>query len=76
MSGGVITAYSATLIRNLGYDPKRAALINMPSGAVGIMFTLLVGIGIRTRSHRWAWVLVCLVPTYVVQTQDSDVKVG
>ncbi|KAK3391309.1 major facilitator superfamily domain-containing protein [Podospora didyma] len=65
MSGGIITAYSATLIRNLGYGPKRAALINMPSGAVGIVFTLLAGVGIRTRSHRWAWVLVCLIPTMI-----------
>lgn len=62
MSSGVVTTYSATLIRNLGYNPKQAALMNMPSGVVSIFFTLLVGYGIRKQSHRWAWIVVCLIP--------------
>lgn len=62
VSSGVVTTYSATLIRNLGYVPKRAALMNMPSGVVSIFFTLLVGFGIRRTSNRWAWIIACIIP--------------
>ncbi|OLN96782.1 Thiamine pathway transporter THI73-like protein 1 [Colletotrichum chlorophyti] len=65
VSSGVITTYSATLIRNLGYDPKRAALMNMPSGVVSIFFTLLVGYGIRHQSNRWAWIIACIIPAII-----------
>ncbi|KAL7924890.1 major facilitator superfamily domain-containing protein [Trichoderma austrokoningii] len=65
VSSGVVTTYSATLIRNLGYAPKKAALMNMPSGAVSIFFTLLVGFGVRKQSHRWAWIIACIVPAIV-----------
>ncbi|KAF5024479.1 hypothetical protein F66182_3419 [Fusarium sp. NRRL 66182] len=60
-----VTTYSATLIRNLGYDPKRAALMNMPSGVVSIFFTLAVGFGIRHQSHRWAWIIACIIPAII-----------
>ncbi|KAH8725990.1 major facilitator superfamily transporter [Phaeosphaeriaceae sp. PMI808] len=62
VSSGVVTTYSATLIRNLGYKPKQAALMNMPSGVVSIFFTLLVGFGIRKQSNRWFWIICCIVP--------------
>ncbi|KAL2158156.1 hypothetical protein VTH06DRAFT_4724 [Thermothelomyces fergusii] len=62
VSSGVVTTYSATLVRNLGYDPKRAALMNTPSGAVSIFFTLFVGFGIRLQSHRWAFIIACVIP--------------
>ncbi|KAK3375839.1 allantoate permease [Lasiosphaeria ovina] len=65
VSSGVVTTYSATLIRNLGYQPKQAALMNMPSGAVSIFFTLLVGYGVRKNSHRWAWILACIFPAII-----------
>ncbi|KAK3340011.1 major facilitator superfamily domain-containing protein [Lasiosphaeria hispida] len=65
ISSGVVTTYSSTLIRNLGYDSKRAALMVMPTGAVSIFFILLVGYGIRRQSHRWAWIVVCLVPAII-----------
>ncbi|KAK0386674.1 hypothetical protein NLU13_6509 [Sarocladium strictum] len=65
VSSGVVTTYSATLIRNLGYTPKKAALMNMPSGVVSIFFTLLVGYGIRKQSHRWAWIIACIVPAII-----------
>jgi hypothetical protein len=57
-----VTTYSATLIKNLGYTPKKAALMNMPSGAISIFFTLFVGYGIRVGSHRWAWIIACIIP--------------
>jgi MFS family permease len=65
VSSGVVTTYSATLIRNLGYSPKKAALMNTPSGVVSIFFTLLVGFGIRRASHRWAWIIVCIIPAII-----------
>lgn len=40
--------------------------MNMPSGAVSIFFTLFVGFGIRMKSHRWAWIIACICPAYVV----------
>ncbi|KAK1711720.1 major facilitator superfamily transporter [Colletotrichum lupini] len=65
VSSGVVTTYSATLIRNLGYDSKHAALMNMPSGVVSIFFTLLVGYGIRHTSNRWAWIVACIIPAII-----------
>ena len=62
VSSGVVTTYSATLIKALGYSPMQSALMNMPSGAVSIFFTLLVGYGVRKQSHRWAWIIVCVIP--------------
>ncbi|KAF2624363.1 major facilitator superfamily transporter [Macroventuria anomochaeta] len=62
VSSGVVTTYSATLIRNLGYKPKQAALMNMPSGVVSIFFTILVGVGIRKQSNRWLWIICCIIP--------------
>jgi hypothetical protein len=39
--------------------------MNTPSGAVSMFFTLLVGYGIRRSSHRWAWIIVCIVPAII-----------
>ncbi|KAL1954074.1 hypothetical protein VTO42DRAFT_1762 [Malbranchea cinnamomea] len=65
VSSGVVTTYSATLIRNMGFTSKESALLNMPSGGVSIFFTLLVGFGIRKASNRWAWIAMCSVPGIV-----------
>lgn len=64
ISSGVVTTYSATLVRNIGYSSTQAALLNMPSGLVSIFATLMVGFGIRymPSGHRWAWLVVCCVP--------------
>lgn len=34
----------------------------MPSGAVSIVSTLLVGYGVRHTSHRWIWYIGCCIP--------------
>ncbi|KAL2127907.1 hypothetical protein VTI74DRAFT_9995 [Chaetomium olivicolor] len=65
VSSGVVTTYSATLIRNLNYTPKQSALMNTPSGAVSIFFTLFVGFGIRLQSHRWAFIIACIIPAII-----------
>ncbi|KAL8934309.1 MAG: hypothetical protein Q9216_005973 [Gyalolechia sp. 2 TL-2023] len=62
ISSGVITTYSATLIRNFGYKPPIAALLNMPSGIVSIASTFIVGYGVRHTSNRWAWIAACCMP--------------
>ena len=62
VSSGIITTYSATLIRNMGYSPPNAALLNMPSVIVSIASTLIVGFSIRATSHRWAWIVVTCIP--------------
>ncbi|KAK4154912.1 major facilitator superfamily domain-containing protein [Chaetomidium leptoderma] len=65
VSSGVITTYSATLIRGLNFDSKQSALMNTPSGAVSIFFTLFVGFGIRLQSHRWAFIIACIIPAII-----------
>ena len=67
ISSGVITTYSATLIRNIGYTPPQAALLNMPSGLVSIFATLMVGFGVRflPSGHRWAWIFICCIPAII-----------
>lgn len=62
VSSGVVTTYSSTLIRSFGFSGPVSALLNTPSGIVSIFFTLLVGIGIRKASNRWAWVFMCCIP--------------
>lgn len=57
-----MTTYSATLIKNLGFSLRIAALLNMPSGAVSIASTLIVGYGVQHWSHRWAWYVASCVP--------------
>lgn len=62
ISSGVVTSYSATLIKGFGYSPPRAALLNMPSGAISIASSLIVGYGVRHTSHRWVWFVGCCIP--------------
>lgn len=64
ISSGVVTTYSATLIRNIGYKPDTAALLNMPSGIVSITATVVVGFGVRYigSGHRWFWLVLCCIP--------------
>ncbi|RPA93284.1 MFS general substrate transporter [Choiromyces venosus 120613-1] len=62
VSSGVITTYSATLIRNFGYTPPIAALLNMPSGVVSITVTILSGIAVGKASNRWLWITGLAIP--------------
>lgn len=64
-TGGIVVAYSATLIRNLGYDPKQATLLNMPSGLISITVMAVPAWAIRRGQPRWAWALAVLLPAYV-----------
>ncbi|EXJ87759.1 hypothetical protein A1O1_04686 [Capronia coronata CBS 617.96] len=62
---GVITTFSATLIRGFGYDSKQAALLNMPSGVVSIVSTLMGTLAILRGFPRWLGIVVLLVPTVI-----------
>ncbi|GAB7347681.1 hypothetical protein MBLNU459_g5248t1 [Dothideomycetes sp. NU459] len=62
VTSGVISSYSSTLIAGMGYKPKVAALLNMPSGIISIISTLTAGLGIRYTSNRWAWFAGCCMP--------------
>lgn len=62
---GVITTFSATLIRGFGYKPKQAALLNMPSGIVSIASTLICTFSIRRGFPRWLSIVLLLIPTVI-----------
>lgn len=62
---GVITTFSATLIRGFGYDSKQAALLNMPSGLVSIASTLICTFAILKGFPRWLSIVLLLVPTVI-----------
>ncbi|KAF3479891.1 allantoate permease [Arthroderma uncinatum] len=62
VSSGVVTTYSATLIRNFGYSPTRSALLNMPGGAVSIISTIVIGFAIRYKMFRFIGIIACCIP--------------
>ena len=64
MSAGLTGTYSTTLIHDLGYKERQTALLNMPTGLVGITTNLIVGFGIRKTSNRWMWAVGLTVRTY------------
>jgi MFS family permease len=60
---GVITTYSSILIKNFGYKPPAAALLNMPSGIVSIV-ALMGSTWIITKGYqRWFSIIVALCVT-------------
>ncbi|KAM6525823.1 hypothetical protein FALCPG4_011358 [Fusarium falciforme] len=62
---GIITTFSATLIRSFGYNPKQAALLNMPSGLVSVAATLLSTFAILYRFPRWLGLCLLMIPTLI-----------
>lgn len=64
ISSGVVTTYSAILISGFGFKPDAAALLNIPSGVVSIVATLVVGFGVRYthNGHRWLWIILSCIP--------------
>ena len=62
---GVITTFSATLIRGLGFNPKVSALLNMPSGVVSIFATLTATFAIRFNVRRWLSLVLLFIPTII-----------
>ncbi|KAF5638077.1 allantoate transport [Fusarium sp. NRRL 52700] len=62
---GIITTFSATLIRGFGYDPKQSALLNMPAGVVSVSATLLSTFAILYGFPRWLGLCLLMVPTLI-----------
>lgn len=65
LSSGVITTFSATLIRNFGYTSKQSALLNIPGGVVSILSTMFATIAVGRGFARWASIVVLVVPVIV-----------
>ncbi|GAW20973.1 hypothetical protein ANO14919_104860 [Xylariales sp. No.14919] len=65
LPSGIITTFSATLIRGFGYDAKQAALLNVPSGVVSIIATLLSTFSILYDFPRWLAICLLMVPSLV-----------
>ncbi|KAK7956539.1 uncharacterized protein PG986_005761 [Apiospora aurea] len=62
---GVIITFSATLVKGFGYTPKESALLNMPSGVVSIVATLLSTFAILRGISRWLAILMLLIPAMI-----------
>ncbi|KAL0633011.1 hypothetical protein Q9L58_008073 [Maublancomyces gigas] len=62
VSSGVITTYSATIIKNFGYSGPNSALLNTPSGIVSIVVSILSSIAVGRSSNRWLWIAGLAVP--------------
>lgn len=55
---GVVTAYSATILKSFDYSSKEAALLNMPCGAVNMIATLSNATFVRYYGRRWLVVTI------------------
>lgn len=62
---GIITTFSATLIRGFYKSSKTAALLNMPSGIVSLAATLGGTYAIYCNFPRWLSIIALLVPTII-----------
>lgn len=60
---GVITTYSAILIKGFGYSSKKAALLNMPSGVITILALLSSTWVVRKGYQRWVAIIMAVIPT-------------
>lgn len=60
---GVITTFSAILIKGFGYSSKESALLNMPSGIVSIVATMISTFAISRGFSRWLAIDLLLIPT-------------
>jgi len=60
---GVITTFSAILIKGFGYSSKASALLNMPSGVVSIVATMVSTYAISRGFSRWLAIDLLLLPT-------------
>lgn len=60
---GVITTFSAILIKGFGFDSRESALLNMPSGVVSIASTMVSTYAIAKGFSRWLAIDLLLLPT-------------
>ncbi|KAG8629971.1 hypothetical protein KVT40_001590 [Elsinoe batatas] len=73
-TAGVTTVYSATLLRNAGYNPKQAALLNAPAGFISILSTIFGGYLVSYAGWRFLWIPVCVCPAIIGGAMMSFVQ--
>jgi MFS family permease len=80
MSAGVVVYFSATIIKNFGYDSKEAALLNMPSGIVATTTVLGLTFLVYRGYDRWFGMLVgcgiCTTGACLIAFLPSNQKIG
>ncbi|GAB7322088.1 hypothetical protein MBLNU13_g03122t1 [Cladosporium sp. NU13] len=59
---GAVSSYQATIIRGFGYDSKRTALLQLPSGAVSIVSVLVATYSAGRWSQRGLNIVFQLLP--------------
>ncbi|QDS69567.1 hypothetical protein FKW77_008078 [Venturia effusa] len=62
---GLITTYSAFLIKEFGYNSSQAALLNMPSGIITILALLSSTLIVRQGYQRWVAIIMAVIPTLI-----------
>jgi MFS family permease len=62
---GVITTFSAILIKGYGYTSKQSALLNIPSGVVSIIATMASTYSVAKGFSRWISILCLVAPTII-----------
>lgn len=65
LPSGVITTFSATLIKGFGYNGKQSALLNIPGGVVSILSTMFATIAVGRGYTRWICIVVLVVPVII-----------
>lgn len=61
-SSNTITTFSSIDIASFGYNPKESALLNMPSGAVSIVSTLVSTYFVMKGVTRWLALCLLIIP--------------
>lgn len=65
LPSGVITTFSATLIKNFGYTSKQSALLNIPGGVISVLSTMFAMIAVGRGFPRWISIVVLVVPVII-----------
>ena len=60
---GVVVTFSSILIKDFGYTPKQSALLNMPSGVVSILSSVLSTYSVARGFPRWIAINVTFIIT-------------
>ncbi|KAF4556757.1 MFS-type transporter-like protein 16 [Elsinoe fawcettii] len=62
VTSGTATSFSATLLRNAGYNAKQSAVLNAPSGVVSIVAVLLGTFGATYARKRYLFIILAAIP--------------
>ncbi|PNS18579.1 High-affinity nicotinic acid transporter [Sphaceloma murrayae] len=65
ITSGVGNSYSATLLRNVGFNPKEAAILNAPAGVVSLVGVIAGSLGVRYCQKRWLFIICAAIPAII-----------